>query len=426
MKVLIFSLGSRGDVQPFVALARALNDAGHEAVLSVPSNSLPLTDEYNVSSYSVAEVESAKKADYEFRLHAGEIKSTGSLKRRLALLKHRYTLSGRFVEVLDNLAKSIYHGADIVVHTPGTPAHHIAERLGVPAVVACPNACGAPTNAFPDPRFHAKVPSVFNQTTFWWSNRKIRRNQGRRVMREWRRGVLGLQDRRFHRDELRQSNGLPATFLQAVSRHMLPNVNYPSWVNTTGFWYLPSPPNWTPPDDLVDFIMVGEPPVYVGFGSMLGSNPQRNTRLVSEAIRLAGVRAVVAAGWGGIQVDDIDGEDIFTIRDIPHDWLFRRMAAIVHHGGAGTIAAALAASCPQVICTVRLDQPFNAWRMHAIGVATRPQPLCELTPESLACSIRQAVNERSMADKASEIGSRVRAERGVATAVEILESKVNA
>ncbi|MFI7699960.1 glycosyltransferase [Nonomuraea sp. NPDC049480] len=139
---------------------------------------------------------------------------------------------------------------------------------------------------------------------------------------------------------------------------------------------------------------------------------------MTEAIRLAGVRAVLVTGWGGVRLDDVP-EGILVLDQVPHDWLFPRMAAIVHHGGSGTTGAALAAGRPQVVCPFVADQPFWAARMHAAGVAPAPQR--PLTAESLAAAIRLAVTDRALAERAQSLGERVRAEDGITAAVKVLE-----
>ncbi|GAA4970675.1 hypothetical protein HD597_005303 [Nonomuraea thailandensis] len=162
--------------------------------------------------------------------------------------------------------------------------------------------------------------------------------------------------------------------LQGFSTHVLPDgLDYPPWAHTTGFWFVLAPAGWAPSPELAAFLAAGDRPVYIGFGSMAGNDPERVGRVVAEAVRLAGVRAMLASGWGGLRVDDLP-DNVFLLEQAPHGWLFPRMAAIVHHGGSGTTGAALAAGRPQVVCPFVADQPFWAARVHAAGVAPPPQP----------------------------------------------------
>ena len=134
--------------------------------------------------------------------------------------------------------------------------------------------------------------------------------------------------------------------------------------------------------------MAGEPPVYVGLGSMTVRDPEELGRLLVAAIKLAGVRGVIGSGWAGIAVET---DDIIAIGDVPHSWLFRHMAAVVHHGGAGTTAAGFRAGAPTVICPFFGDQPGWGERSLALGVGALPIPRKRLTPKSLAASMTKAV-----------------------------------
>ncbi|MEV4170701.1 nucleotide disphospho-sugar-binding domain-containing protein [Nonomuraea sp. NPDC049709] len=186
------------------------------------------------------------------------------------------------------------------------------------------------------------------------------------------------------------------------------------WLHRVATMAVPSP-------ELAAFLEAGQAPVYIGFGSMAGNDPERIGRIVMEAVRLAAVRAVVASGWGGLRVRDLPDE-VFQLDQAPHDWLFPRMAAIVHHGGSGTTGAALAAGRPQVVCPFVADQPFWAARVHAAGVAPPPQPQRRLTAEGLAAAIRAALSDAAMTRAAARLGHAVRGGDGNSRAVKILES----
>jgi sterol 3beta-glucosyltransferase len=209
--------------------------------------------------------------------------------------------------------------------------------------------------------------------------------------------------------------------LQAFSPQMLPGpAHYPTSTHTTGYWFLPAARAWTPSPALSTFLEADDPVVSIGFGSMAGTDPTRVGRIVVDGVRLAGVRAVLVSGWGGIDTGRA-GDQILVVDQAPHDWLFPRMAANVHHGGGGTSAAALASGRPQVVCPFIADQPFWGRRLHANGVAPEPLPQRRLTAESLAAALRQAVADREMITRAAELGAAIRAERGVGKAVELIE-----
>ncbi|MFD0652644.1 glycosyltransferase [Streptomyces malaysiensis] len=143
-------------------------------------------------------------------------------------------------------------------------------------------------------------------------------------------------------------------------------ADWPSQVEVVGYWWPARPRDWQPPAELTDFLQAGPPPVFIGFGSMAPGQGERLGELVTAAVARAGVRAVVQAGWAGLTAS---GDDILTVGDLPHDWLFPRTAAVVHHAGAGTTAAGLRAGVPAVAVPAMADQPFWAARLHRLGVA---------------------------------------------------------
>jgi sterol 3beta-glucosyltransferase len=179
--------------------------------------------------------------------------------------------------------------------------------------------------------------------------------------------------------------------------------------------------DWTPPPALAAFLDAGPPPVYVGFGSMAGIDPAATTRIVLDAVARAGVRAVLASGWGGIAADAAP-PSVFLLDDAPHDALFPRMAAVVHHGGAGTTAAGLRAGVPGVLCPFGVDQPFWGARVQALGAGPAPIPQRKLDAVRLADAIRVAVDDPTMRGVAQRIGAAIHAEDGVGAAIECIEA----
>ncbi|SEN51763.1 glycosyltransferase [Nonomuraea pusilla] len=418
MKVLILTHGTRGDVQPYAALALALRTAGHEPVLAGPAAMASLAEPHDITFAPLHDGPNTLIDDPDIR-QAVETNYRGLRGKKVALRVMRRT-KPLMAAVLDDLVTVAEQGADLVVHAPGIPGQHVAERLGVPAVPAALQPVWVPTAAFPNPMLPVPLPGALNRASYLPIRLMLRSLGG--IADDLRERRLGLPRRRGRHDILRGPDGRPATVLHGFSRHLLPGrLDYPAWVHTTGFWFLPAPPGWAPSPELAAFLEAGQPPVYVGFGSMAGTDPRRVGRIVTEAVRLAGVRAVLASGWGGIQATDLP-DTVHQLDQAPHDWLFPRMAAIVHHGGSGTTGAALAAGRPQVVCPFVADQPFWAARAHAAGVAVPPQPQRRLTPETLAAAIRLAATDPGMAAAAADLGRRIRAEDSTGRAVTILES----
>lgn len=415
--------GSRGDVQPFAALAKRLHDSGHSVTLAAPAESTWLAEPYCERVVKVHDGPNllATDPDVVKGLETGFHGLQG--RRRLATTIPKTRRLVR--EVMDDLAEMAHELAaeggqsfDVAVHHVSGAGHDVAEFLGVPSALMCPQPYWVRTSSFPDPSFPYRVPRQLNEATYfaskaiWWlfSGSTTR----------WRRESLGLSRRRQGR--FRQADGSPRPVLHPFSPSLLPPAtSYPSWVQTTGFWFLPSQTAWRPEPALSDFLDNGQPPVYLGFASTVSSDPRRLAQLVREAVRQAGVRAVVVGGWSGIEADHLGGEIAF-VKNAPFDWLFERVAAVVHHGGLGTTGVAMASGRPQVVCPLLPDQRFSARRMNALGVAPAPVHQREMSAEKLAAAIRQAVADDEMARRAMRLAERVRAENGVAAAEQVLLS----
>jgi UDP:flavonoid glycosyltransferase YjiC (YdhE family) len=213
--------------------------------------------------------------------------------------------------------------------------------------------------------------------------------------------------------------GVP--WLYGFSPSVIPTpADWPESAAICGYWFTAPDASWRPPDALLDFLNSGPMPVYVGFGSMVGSQPEQTLATVLEATRLAGVRAIFASGWGGMQHASLP-DSVFPVESVPHEWLFPRVAAAVHHGGAGTTAAALRAGIPSVVVPYFYDQFFWGQRLHDLGVGSRPIAQKNFTPRSLADAIRLVIGSPEVCLRSREIAGQIRNENGVATAVSVVE-----
>jgi UDP:flavonoid glycosyltransferase YjiC (YdhE family) len=209
--------------------------------------------------------------------------------------------------------------------------------------------------------------------------------------------------------------------LYGYSRHVVPKPA--SWSANdvvSGYWFYDEASEFLPPADLVKFLQAEPRPIYAGFGSMVSDDDDTITRTVLQAVEMSGQRAILARGWGGIRdsPSGLDGKVLF-IDHAPHDWLFPRVALAVHHGGAGTTAAAVRAGIPSVVVPFFGDQPFWAWRLGQLRIAPPALPRRSLTAGALASAIN-AASEDAMWQRAQKIGEQVRAEDGVTTAIETL------
>jgi UDP:flavonoid glycosyltransferase YjiC (YdhE family) len=190
-------------------------------------------------------------------------------------------------------------------------------------------------------------------------------------------------------------------------------------ITVTGYWFLEGAANWTPPADLVAFLEAGAKPLYIGFGSMTSQDPEATTRLTLQALEQTNQRAVLLSGWGGLSQRDLP-PSVYMIEAIPHAWLFPRVAAVIHHGGAGTTAAGLRAGVPTIITPFFGDQGFWGQRVAQLGVGTAPIPHKHLTAEHLAAAIRTVTRNTEMQRRAAALGATIRAEDGIEQAVAII------
>jgi UDP:flavonoid glycosyltransferase YjiC (YdhE family) len=338
------------------------------------------------------------------------------------LIKGFSRAAEELIERVNDDALAACRGYDALLYNVplSISGHTVAEALGIPGI---PTAAAPyhPTRAFPTlfapslPLQGGIVNRISGSVAF-----QILWQIFRSHMNKWRRsqpnlGPLPIRNplRRMIRD------GVP--WLYGFSPSVIPSpADWPSSATVCGYWFTEPDPNWRPPVPLVDFLRAGPPPVYVGFGSMVGLNPERTLETVLSAVRLAGVRAVFASGWGGIRHTELP-EFVFPVESVPHEWLFPRVAAAVHHGGAGTTAAALRAGIPSVVVPYFYDQLFWGLRLHKLGVAPRPVAQKHLTSDGLAAAIQSVVGSPEVGIRSREIAARIANERGVEKAVAVVE-----
>jgi UDP:flavonoid glycosyltransferase YjiC (YdhE family) len=198
-----------------------------------------------------------------------------------------------------------------------------------------------------------------------------------------------------------------------------PPSDWDAGIHVTGYWFSDPAIDWSPPAALLEFLQAGSPPVYVGFGSMSNRKPDETADLVLQALARAQQRAIILSGWRGMHKTDLP-DSVFMLDSIPFSWLFPRVAAVVHHGGAGTTAYGLRAGVPSVVVPFFGDQPFWGQRVAQLGVGPEPIPRKKLTVERLAQAIEKAVGDQKMRQCAAELGTKIQAEDGIARAVDVV------
>jgi sterol 3beta-glucosyltransferase len=243
----------------------------------------------------------------------------------------------------------------------------------------------------------------------------------RRIIDDWRKEALGLgEGPRF--PMLGGYAGGMATRLCMVSPSVIPRPDdWDDGVHMTGYWFLDEGRDWRPDPKLQAFLDAGEPPVYIGFGSMTTKNPAQVTEAALGALRRSGLRAILATGWGGMSAAEAP-DGVHLIKSAPHDALFRQVQAVVHHGGAGSTAAGLRAGLPTLVCPLTVDQPFWGQRVRALGCGPEPQSLRRLDPERLAAGLDDLVTEPRYREQADAIAAAIAGEDGLSRAVEWIET----
>jgi sterol 3beta-glucosyltransferase len=425
MNVFIATIGTRGDVQPYIALGEGLRRAGHAVTVCTSTRYASLVTERGLgygrlSDELVALVETPEGRD-------AIAAAGGALHGLRALLD----LIRQSFEIQRNLFRDGWTAAqeadpDIIVYHPKMSiALPYAERLGVPAVMAPLFPVFLPTRAYPQPGFPAlqlgdRLTGIYNRATHHLVHAVVSA-AGRWLLGSWRK-THGLPPQPWGTSIVHREDGTRVPFLNGWSPHVAPDP--PDWpssgVQTTGYWFLDRREDWTPPPALTAFLEAGPPPVYVGFGSMAGRDPERKTRIVLDALQRAGHRGVLASGWGGLEASNLPAS-VHLLDHVPHDWLFPRVAAVVHHGGAGTTAAGLRAGRPTVICPFFGDQPFWGRRVHEAGAGPAPLPQKKLTAGQLAAALREATDSSKTRQRAAALGKKIQREDGTANAVAFIE-----
>jgi sterol 3beta-glucosyltransferase len=400
--VVIVAPGSRGDVQPCVALGQGLAADGDRVRVLAAESFRSLVTSHGLDFAPLS-------AD------PGEILGSAAGRTWTAGRNPLTFLSGlRAVlrPVLDQLLADVHTGsagADLVLApTLGFLGAHLGAHLGVPDVELHYQP-GVPTRAFAHPLLpwagrlgpwgrQLSHPAV--DTLAWQLLRP--------EIDRWRTDTLGLPAAG------RRGPRRPGPVLCGFSDAVVPRPpDWPARVHVTGYWFLDAEADWRPEPRLRDFLAAGPPPVYVGFGSMRPEQAEQTFTVVRTALRRAGLRGLL-----GTDAEDTD--DVLTVADVPHAWLFPHTAAVVHHGGAGTTAAALRAGVPALVCPVFSDQPYWGDRVSRLSAGPRPLPLKELDVDVLTARLRELTGNPLFRRGAQYVGARLRAEDGVARACSVL------
>lgn len=418
MQIVIVTIGTRGDVQPYIALARGLQAAGHAVVIATHATFRTFVEMHGVG----------------FAPLAGDIRTLLASAAGRQLLAQRNPLAA--VRQLQALAAPLLRQvmADIIAASAGADlllgstlgylnAVTAAQVHRVPLVLAALQPF-TPTAAFPSPLL-APLRQPFpgrgsvHRFTHLASYRLLQLVAARQANR-YRRELTGLPALNFG-DVFGDLVAQRSPVLYGYSSHLLPRpADYGPALHVTGFWFLDRPAAWQPSAELAQFLARGAPPVYIGFGSMSDRAPEAVARIAAEALQMTGQRGILVSGWEGLRSVHVP-DNMLLIESAPHDWLFPRVAAVVHHGGVGTMAAALRAGVPQVVVPFGADQPLWAETLFQRGAAPVPLPRRRLTAPRLASALQQAQRDPALVLATRRLAAALGAEHGVARAVQVID-----
>jgi len=430
LSVVIQVVGSRGDVQPFVALGKVLKDTyGHRVRLATHPNFKDFVHEHGLEFFSIGGDPS--------RLMAFMVKNPGLMPSFRSVLSGDVGDRKRDVaEYIQGCWRSCYKAddgmgarttdddlsepgkpfvADCIIANPPSFAHiHCAEKLGIPLHIMF-SMPYSPTQAFPHPLANIQSSNADPQLTNYMSYAMVEvliwQGLGD-IINRFRTKCLGLDPvsliwapGMLHRLKV------PHTYCWSPA--LIPKAN--DWgphITISGFYFLSSASNYTPAPDLQAFLDAGPPPVYIGFGSIVLDDPNAMTELIFEAVRKTSQRVLLSKGWGGMGADELHIPDgVFMLGNVPHDWLFQHVSCVVHHGGAGTTAAGISAGRTTLVVPFFGDQPFWGSMVSRAGAGPDPIPHKQLTADNLADGINFCLKPESL-ERAKDLASKIAAERG--------------
>lgn len=415
LHITILTAGSRGDVQPYLALATGLMAAGHQVRLAANSNFAALAEEYGLE-FAPIEVDSFA---FVQKRETQDWLNSASLPQLLLNSLKVVNLTGE--QLLRDAWQACQETEAIIYHTFTLPtAYLMGQQLGVPCLPA--SLYPLPTRAHPclPLNLNVNLGGAFNMLSHkileqlnWLANRS-----GAKVFWSDKKKRIPLTDPYLQKKQAKR------LILCGYSKILVPlPPDLPDYAKVSGYWLLDAPPEWQPPEGVVDFLQAGPPPVFVGFASM--GDPlkaQETTRLVIEALEKVGQRGILVSGWSGLGADFPLPETVCVIESIPYAWLMSRVSVVVHHAGAGSTAYGLSAGVPNVVIPHFSDNHFWSRKVLALGVSPPPIPRKQLTAEKLAQALKEALENNTMKQMAAIVGQKINAENGIQQAVAEIEN----
>ncbi|XP_022844126.1 sterol 3-beta-glucosyltransferase UGT80A2-like isoform X4 [Olea europaea var. sylvestris] len=410
LQIVMLIVGTRGDVQPFVAIGKKLQDYGHRVRLATHSNFKEFVLTAGLEFYPLG---GDPKVLAEYMVKNKGFLPSGPSEipvQRSQMKEIIYSLLPACKE--PDLDSGIPFKADAIIANPPAYGHtHVAEALNIPIHIFF-TMPWTPTSEFPHPLSRVKQPAGYRlsyqivDSLIWLGIRDM--------INDVRKKKLKLRPVTYLSGSQASELDIPHGYIW--SPHLVPKPK--DWgpkVDVVGFCFLDLATNYEPPESLVNWLQAGPKPIYVGFGSLPVQEPEKMTQIIVEALEITEQRGIINKGWGGLGTLAEPKDSIYLLDNCPHDWLFLQCAAVVHHGGAGTTAAGLKAACPTTIVPFFGDQPFWGDRVHARGVGPPPIPVDEFSLPKLVDAIKFMLDPK-VKERAVELAKAMENEDGVAGA----------
>lgn len=401
MRIIIPTIGTRGDVQPYIALALGLMRAGHTVTLATHPTMRGLVESNGVH---FAPMGPDIDIGYETAVIRGH--SPNWMVGFMRVMKFSFSM----LELSHTDLLELCRGADLVIVSHSAAGSMEADKLGLPTISVTLMPQAIPVN---DP----KEPFL-----------------KRAVMKLAGAGMGLLMTRPL--DQIRKRVGLPPMGPTGITSRILnliplsPQIIHPNplWEprhRMTGYWFAPSPQTWSPPDDLLAFLEAGEPPVVISLGAMAisGEDALQAAQITLEALRQASVRAIIQ-GWDGPMKKLFLPPTVFHAGSIPHDWLLQRARGLVHHGGFGTTAAGFQVGIPSLVIPHIIDQFIWGQKVAELGVGPQPIPRAKLKPQAMSDALVQ-MKSPEMCSKAAALGEKIRQEDGITVAIQYIHKNMS-
>ncbi|KAL7084399.1 hypothetical protein ACP275_14G221300 [Erythranthe tilingii] len=411
LQIVILIVGTRGDVQPFVAIGKKLQDYGHRVRLATHSNFKEFVLTSGLEFYPLGG---------DPKILAGfMVKNKGFLPSGPSEISIQRNQMKDIINSLlpackePDIESKIPFKADAILANPPTYGHtHLAEALKIPVHIFF-TMPWTPTSEFPHPLSRVKQPAGYRlsyqivDSLIWLGIRDM--------INDLRKKKLKLRPVTYLSGSQGSELNIPHGYIW--SPHLVPKPK--DWgpkVDVVGFCFLDLATNYEPPEPLLNWLKAGPKPIYIGFGSLPVQEPQKMTQIIVEALEITKQRGIINKGWGGLGDLAEEKESVYLLDNCPHDWLFLQCSAVVHHGGAGTTAAGLKAACPTTIIPFFGDQPFWGERVHARGVGPSPIPVDQFSLQKLVDAINFMLDP-TVKERAVELAKAMEDEDGVTGAV---------